>query len=771
MRWQAKDGEILSVRFFFFIFILFLGIGVPSQAAADDHGNNTGSASSISLNSSANGVIESGGDIDYFRVTTSGAGTLTAYTTGSTDTYGTLYSGNSLASNDDANGSTNFRIQYNIPAAGTYYVAVRHYSSSQTGSYSLRVDFVGDSIVQPPVVQPPSGSGDDHGNNTGSASSISLNSSANGVIESGGDIDYFRVTTSGAGTLTAYTTGSTDTYGTLYSGNSLASNDDANGSTNFRIQYNIPAAGTYYVAVRHYSSSQTGSYSLRVDFVGDSIVQPPVVQPPSGSGDDHGNNTGSASSISLNSSANGVIESGGDIDYFRVTTSGAGTLTAYTTGSTDTYGTLYSGNSLASNDDANGSTNFRIQYNIPAAGTYYVAVRHYSSSQTGSYSLRVDFVGDSIVQPPVVQPPSGSGDDHGNNTGSASSISLNSSANGVIESGGDIDYFRISVPRSGMIDIYSTGNTDTFGILYNISGSQIASNDDGNGTYGNNFHINQWIQESGTYYIAVRHYSSSQVGGYQLQVNFSLPSDAPTLQEPSDGTNNVPTSGGITFRWSAPSNATNYRIVISQNNSFSGFNESTMQCDGTCFTNDSPITTNQYVKPSLTLSGHTYYWRVRANGTGGASGWSSVSSFTTSGGVDISQYRYADYCRTIQGVNVLGAVDDYSFYKCQCTSYVAWRLNMRGVPFTNWYEGVHFSDAKTWDDNVAQTNGKVAIISNPQAGDIAVYNSGDSGHVAYVESINSNGTINISEYNWGSYNAPGQRSNLNRGLFNFLRFY
>jgi len=648
MRWQAKDGEILSVRFFFFIFILFLGIGVPSQAAADDHGNNTGSASSISLNSSANGVIESGGDIDYFRVTTSGAGRLTAYTTGSTDTYGTLYSGNSLASNDDANGSTNFRIQYNIPAAGTYYVAVRHYSSSQTGSYSLRVDFVGDSIVQPPVVQPPSGSGDDHGNNTGSASSISLNSSANGVIESGGDIDYFRVTTSGAGTLTAYTTGSTDTYGTLY-GNSS--------------------------------------------------------------------------------------------------------------------------NSLASNDDANGSTNFRIQYSIPAAGTYYVAVRHYSSSQTGSYSLRVDFVGDSIVQPPVVQPPSGSGDDHGNNTGSASSISLNSSANGVIESGGDIDYFRISVPRSGMIDIYSTGNTDTFGIIYNISGSQIASNDDGNSTYGNNFHVNQWIQESGTYYIAVRHYSSSQVGGYQLQVNFSLPSDAPTLQEPSDGTNNVPTSGGITFRWSAPSTATNYRIVISQNNSFSGFNESTMQCDGTCFTNDSPITTNQYVKPSLTLSGHTYYWRVRANGTGGASGWSNVSSFTTSGGVDISQYRYADYCRTIQGVNVLGAVDNYSFYKCQCTSYVAWRLNMRGVPFTNWYEGVHFSDAKTWDDNVAQTNGKVAIISNPQAGDIVVYNSGDAGHVAYVESINSNGTINISEYNWGSYNAPGQRSNLNRDLFNFLRFY
>ena len=41
----------------------------------------------------------------------------------------------------------------------------------------------------------------------------------------------------------------------------------------------------------------------------------------------------------------------------------------------------------------------------------------------------------------------------------------------------------------------------------------------------------------------------------------------------------------------------------------------------------------------------------------------------------------------------------------------------------------------------------IPVDSNPQPGDVAISNSGFYGHAMYVESVNSNGTINISQYN------------------------
>ena len=60
------------------------------------------------------------------------------------------------------------------------------------------------------------------------------------------------------------------------------------------------------------------------------------------------------------------------------------------------------------------------------------------------------------------------------------------------------------------------------------------------------------------------------------------------------------------------------------------------------------------------------------------------------------------------------------------------------------YWGGH-GTAKYWDDN-AEAAG-IPVDGNPRAGDIAVSNSGTWGHVMFVESVNSNGTINISQYN------------------------
>jgi len=93
--------------------------------------------------------------------------------------------------------------------------------------------------------------------------------------------------------------------------------------------------------------------------------------------------------------------------------------------------------------------------------------------------------------------------------------------------------------------------------------------------------------------------------------------------------------------------------------------------------------------------------------------------------------------------------DQWKFYKCECTSYVTWKLNQDGIDFKNHYKGVRFSNAKNWK-NAAQ-NVSIPVSDIPRIGDVAWWDSSGKylkhGHVAYVESVNADGSVNISEYN------------------------
>ena len=108
----------------------------------DDHGDDISSSSRIYKNGgNCVGSIEESGDEDFFWVALSSAGTLTVYTTGSTDTYGYLLdsNGNELIKSDDDGDGRNFSLSWNV-SAGTYYVRVRGYNSS-VGNYVLRTSF------------------------------------------------------------------------------------------------------------------------------------------------------------------------------------------------------------------------------------------------------------------------------------------------------------------------------------------------------------------------------------------------------------------------------------------------------------------------------------------------------------------------------------------------------------------------------------------------------------------------------------------------------
>lgn len=118
--------------------------------------------------------------------------------------------------------------------------------------------------------------------------------------------------------------------------------------------------------------------------------------------------------------------------------------------------------------------------------------------------------------------------------------------------------------------------------------------------------------------------------------------------------------------------------------------------------------------------------------------------------------------------------DDWLFFHRECTSYVAWKMNqLAGTTtapwfFSNYMNGGHFGNASNWADNADAIG--YAVSPFPQVGAIAHWDAGEGmggdGHVAFVEEVNPDGSVNVSEYNVRSAlnNYAGHRFNVRCGV-------
>jgi surface antigen len=66
-------------------------------------------------------------------------------------------------------------------------------------------------------------------------------------------------------------------------------------------------------------------------------------------------------------------------------------------------------------------------------------------------------------------------------------------------------------------------------------------------------------------------------------------------------------------------------------------------------------------------------------------------------------------------------------------------------------------NANQWDDDAIAAG--IPVDTNPQVGDVAVQNGGIFGHVMYVEAVNPDGTIYVSQMN---YDLQGHYSEMTR---------
>ncbi|MET0980174.1 MAG: CHAP domain-containing protein [Candidatus Saccharimonadales bacterium] len=110
-------------------------------------------------------------------------------------------------------------------------------------------------------------------------------------------------------------------------------------------------------------------------------------------------------------------------------------------------------------------------------------------------------------------------------------------------------------------------------------------------------------------------------------------------------------------------------------------------------------------------------------------------------------------------------VDDWGMYARQCVSYTAWKVfqNTGHMP----YWGGR-GNANQWPGNAMAAG--IPVDRTPRAGSVAVMMTGQYGHVAWVESVNANGTVNVSQYNeltsagWGQYS---ERYNVSPGTYDY----
>lgn len=201
-----------------------------------------------------------------------------------------------------------------------------------------------------------------------------------------------------------------------------------------------------------------------------------------------------------------------------------------------------------------------------------------------------------------------------------------------------------------------------------------------------------------------------------------------TLTSPTNHSDII--GGKMTFQWTKGSAVSDYFLYIGSS-----------QGQSDLFAKDEGGSTLSQTISSLRAG---TVW-VRLWSLVGSSWYFNDYSFTVFpiGNDYLDQWKTADYSQVNPATG---------FYYRNCTDYVAWRLNRdKGItsPAAFWFKNSmpgqtsYWSDASNWKQHA--TDNHYVVDSKPAVGAVAFF---DYGHVAYVESVNQDGTVNLSEYNY-----------------------
>jgi hypothetical protein len=499
-------------------YTLSVSVATPAQANDTENNDTPGTAVLISENSSVTGHIGyryNGGayDInDYYQFTTTNDGNVNiAFTSSEVGHYNSLYlydnDGTTLLASVSGYGGAS--ITENGLAAGTYYLRMYYYSTTQYSGYTLTNTVITDGVVND--VEP---------NGTfAEALPMMENNSVNGHIgyrKNGGvydQSDYYQFTTTNDGNINlSFLSTEAGHYNTIYlydiDGTTLLASASGYGSASLT-ELGL-AAGTYYARMYYYSTSEYSGYTLTNTVITDGIVN-----------DIELNDTPlTALSMSENGSVNGHIGyriNGGTYDqsdYYQFTTTNDGNITiAFSSTEALHYNSiyLYDADGTTSLGSASGYGGASFTSNGLAAGTYYARMYYYSTSSFSGYTLTNTVTTNGIVN-----------DLEPNGTpAEALPMAENGSVNGHIGyrlNGGDYDvsdYYQFTTTNDGDITItFSSTEVGHYNsiYLYDNNGTTLLGSESGYGTAT----FTSVGLAAGTYYARMYYYSSSSYSGYTL---------------------------------------------------------------------------------------------------------------------------------------------------------------------------------------------------------------------------------------------------------------
>ncbi|MCB4773561.1 MAG: pre-peptidase C-terminal domain-containing protein, partial [Sulfurovum sp.] len=362
-----------------------------------------------------------------------------------------------------------------------------------------------------------------------------------------------------------------------------------------------------------------------------------------------------ATPVNPNGKTPGSIETTGDVDWFKIEIDHTAILTVSTTGTTDTNGELYKDGDLNAADENSGTgNNFKMTQTV-TAGTYYVKV---SASSTGGYSFVTHF------------------DDHNNSIAEGTTlISSVSTTSGNIDVAGDVDWFKIVIPRAGTFTVETNGTTDTYGELYDASGRKRIAYDDQDGI-DNNFKISKFITVPGIYYVKVKHHDPSEnMGAYSLVTYFddhNNSKDGATPINPNSRTvGRIEKTGDVDwFKIVIPSGGGT--LIVSTTGTIDTSGE--LYKDGDLNASDNNNGSGNNFKISQQLEAGTYYVKVSASSTGEY--WldsqfiAPVTGSLSDNDNNISTATYIEVNATTDPIRTTGRIDvagDNDYFKIVTT--------------------------------------------------------------------------------------------------------
>ncbi|MEZ5959642.1 MAG: PPC domain-containing protein [Hyphomonadaceae bacterium] len=483
-------------------------LGVSSEdVPPDDAANDSSTRARANAGRTTNGNIEYEGDVDWYRFSARTGNSYRVTLAGAGDNpLGDPVlrvldrDGNELAVNDDSDGSLNSALEF-IPAAnGDVFIEARGYGDSYTGGYALNI-----TAERLPT--------DNIGNSTSTRGRISGGQTIEGSLDFPSDTDWYRIrlTEGQSYRFTLNSSGDNPMDDPLLrvrdsSGGELAVDDDGGEGLNSYLEFTAPSTGNYYVEATSFTGQATGGYTLAAR---------------------EGEVPADASTdVSLSPDGDyreGTLMPAGDRDWFRLELAeGQGVRIGMSaTGTPDSIGDPYlvlygpDGAEVARDDDGGEGLNAWLEFQAPAAGTYYVEARGFTEDASGRYAIN--------VVPGEV----------GNTFDTADALSPTGEPRmSFIGAAGDVDWFGIELVegrpyRISLDGIEPDALADPMLRLYDATGTEVAANDDGG--RGLNSYLYFASPTGGPYFVAVSSYDGQSTGRYVLRaVDTDVPGHAYT---------------------------------------------------------------------------------------------------------------------------------------------------------------------------------------------------------------------------------------------------